>query len=136
MLLGGAAPERCLSAATLRDVPLAVRAILTQGRSSGTFSRTVANLLAELSGLPKDRSRSSDRPIKTIDEAVREAVSKLRLDRPVPETAIVAHWSELLPSRLARRCAPLKVLEGGKLTVQCENAVVRSEAKFHERAML
>lgn len=136
MLLGGAAPERCLSAATLRDVPLAVRAILTQGRSSGKFSRTVANLLAELSGLPKDRSRSSDRPIKTIDEAVREAVSKLRLDRPVPETAIVAHWAELLPSRLARRCAPLKVLEGGKLTVQCENAVVRSEAKFHERAML
>ena len=31
---------------------------------------------------------------------------------------------------------PLRVLEGGKLVVQCENAVVRSELRFHERAML
>lgn len=136
MIVGAGAPDRCLAAARLRDVPLAIRALLTQGRSSGRFSRTVTNLLAELSGLPKDRSRSTDRPVKTMEEAVREAVTKLRLDRAVPETAIIAHWAELLPSRLARRCAPLKVLEGGRLTVQCENAVVRSEAKFHERAML
>jgi len=136
MILGAGAPDRCLAAARLSDVPLGFRALLTQGRSSGRFSRKVSNLLAELSGLPKDWSRSTDRPVKTMEEAVREAVTKRGLDRPVPETAIIAHWAELLPSRLARRCAPLKVLEGGRLTVQCENAVVRSEAKFHERAML
>lgn len=136
LIVGAGAPDHCLAAARLLDVPLAVRALLTQGKASGRFSRTVTNLLAELSGLPRDRSRSTDRPVKTMEEAVREAVVKLRLDRPVPENAIVAHWAELLPARLARRCAPLKVLEGGRLTVQCENAVVRSEAKFHERAML
>lgn len=136
LVVGAGAPERCLASARLLDVPLTVRALVTQGRSGGRFSRTVTNLLAELSGLPRDRSRSTDRPVKTMEDAVREAVAKLRLDRPVPENAIVAHWAELLPARLARRCAPLKVLEGGRLTVQCENAVIRSEAKFHERAML
>lgn len=136
LVVGAGAPDRCLASARLSEVPLAVRALLTQGRSSGRFSRTAANLLAELSGLPKDRSRATDRPVKTMEEAVREAVAKLRLDRPVPENAIVAHWAQLLPAKLARRCAPLKVIEGGRLTVQCENAVVRSEAKFHERAML
>lgn len=136
LIVGDAAPERCLACVRIADVPLAVRALLTGGKCKGRYSRIAHNLLAELSGLPPDRSRSTGRPVKSIEEAVLEAVGKLRLDRPVPETSIVAHWAELLPSKLARRCAPLRVLEGGRLTVQCENAVVRSEAKFHERAML
>ena len=28
------------------------------------------------------------------------------------------------------------MLEGGKLVVQCENSVIKSEIRFHERAML
>jgi hypothetical protein len=96
----------------------------------------VQNLLANLRGLPEDRGRSSDRPMKTLDEAVLDAFKKLRLDKPVPENAIVAHWHELLPGRLAKRSAPLRVLEGGRLVVQCENSVIKSEVRFHERAML
>ncbi len=136
LVVGSPAPERCLAVERLAEVPHAVRALITEGRTMGRFSRTVANMLAELSGRPAIRSRATQRPLKTMDDAVRDAIVRLRLDRPVPENSIVAHWAELLPPRLARRCAPLKVLEGGRLTVQCENAVVRSEAKFHEKAML
>ncbi len=137
VVVGGAhAPERCLRNEKLADAPYAVRAVLTEGRLKGRFSRTVQNLLANLRGLPEDRGRSSDRPLKTLDEAVHDAFRKLRLDKPVPENAIVAHWHELLPNKLAKRSAPLRVLEGGRLVVQCENAVVRSEVRFHERAML
>ena len=65
-----------------------------------------------------------------------EAFKKLRLGRAVPEDAIIAHWHELLPLKLAQRCAPVRVLEGGKLVIQCENAVIKSEVRFHERSML
>lgn len=137
VVVGGAhAPDRCLRNEKIAEAPYAIRALLTEGKLKGKFSRTVQNLLANLRGLPEDRGRSTDRPMKTLDDAVQDAFKKLRLDKPVPENAIVAHWLELLPSKLARRCAPLRVLEGGKLVVQCENAVVKSEARFHERAML
>ena len=133
---GGHAPEKCLRAEKLLEAPYLIRALLTEGRLKGKFSRTVLNLLANLRGLPEDRGRSADRPMKSIDDAVLDAFKKLRLDKPVPETVIVASWHELLPAKLAKRCAPLRVLEGGRLVVQCENSVVKSEVRFHERAML
>lgn len=137
VVVGGAhAPDRCLRNERISEAPYAVRALLTEGRSKGRFSRTVQNLLANLRGLPEDRGRSTDRALRSIDDAVQDAFRKLRLDKPAPETAIVAHWLELLPLKLARRTAPLRVLEGGKLVVQCENAVIKSEVRFHERAML
>ncbi|MFZ9992574.1 MAG: DciA family protein, partial [Opitutales bacterium] len=52
------------------------------------------------------------------------------------KTQSLPSFEELLPLKLARRSAPLRVLEGGKLVVQCENSVVKSEIRFHERAML
>jgi putative hydrolase of the HAD superfamily len=137
IIVGGAhAPEKCLRTEHLRDLPFAVRALLTEGKTKGKFSRHAMNLLANLRGLPEDRGRSTDRALRTIDDAVTEAFKKLRLDKPVPEDAIFAHWHELLPAKLARRCAPLRVLEGGKLVVQCENTVIKSEVRFHERALL
>jgi len=137
VVVGGAhAPERCLRNERVAEAPYAVRALLTEGKLKGKFSRTVQNLLANLRGLPEDRGRSSDRPFRTIDDAVQDAFKKLRLDKPAPETAIVAHWRQLLPPKLAKRSAPLRVLEGGRLIVQCENSVVKSEIRFHERAML
>ena len=137
VVVGGAhAPDRCLRNDKISEAPYAIRALLTEGKLKGKFSRTVQNLLANLRGLPEDRGRSTDRAMKTIDDAVQDAFKKLRLDKPAPETAIVAHWLELLPLKLAKRSAPLRVLEGGKLVVQCENSVIKSEIRFHERAML
>ena len=137
VVVGGAhAPERCLRNEKISEAPYAIRALLTEGKLKGKFSRTVQNLLANLRGLPEDRGRSSDRPMKTMDDAVQDAFRKLRLDKPVPETAIVANWHTLLPMKLARRSAPLRVLEGGRLVIQCENSVIKSEVRFHERAML
>jgi putative hydrolase of the HAD superfamily len=137
VVVGGAhAPEKCMRAEKILETPYIIRALITEGRLKGKFSRTVQNLLANLRGLPEDRGRSSDRPMKSMDEAVLDAFKMLRLDKPVPEDAIVASWHELLPVKLAKRCAPLRVLEGGKLVVQCENSIIKSEVRFHERAML
>ena len=59
VVVGGAyAPERCLRNEKLSEAPYAVRALLTEGKLKGRFSRTVQNLLANLRGLPEDRGRS------------------------------------------------------------------------------
>lgn len=137
IVMGGRhAPERCLRAENLADLPFVVRAVLTGGQSKGKFSRTVQNLLANLRGLPEDRGRSSLRKSVTMDEAVVLAFKKLRLDKPAPEDAIVAAWHKLLPLKLAKRCAPQKVLEDGRLIIQCESAIIKSEARFFERSLL
>ena len=137
IIIGGAhAPEPCLRAETIGEVPFMIRALLTEGKAKGKFSRQVTNLLANLRGLPEDTSRSSQRALKTIDEAVQDAFKKIRIHEPVPEDAIFAHWAQLLPPKLAKRCAPLRVVQDQKLIIQCENSVVKSEVRFHEKSLL
>lgn len=137
VIIGGRhAPEKCLRAERLTDLPKLIQAVVNEGKARGKFSRTVLNMLANLRGLPEDRGRSTDRAMKSLDEAMTEAFQKLRIDKPVPEDAIIAHWAELLPIKLARRCAPLKVVDGGRLVIQCENSVIKSEVRFHERTLL
>lgn len=137
VIIGGRhAPERCLRAERLAELPKLVQALLNEGRPKGKLSRSTLNLLANLRGLPEDRGRSSDREMKSLDDAMGEAFRKLRLDKPVPEDAIIAHWGELLPMKLARRSAPLKVVDGGRLVIQCENSVIKTELRFRERALL
>ena len=137
VIVGGRhAPEKCLRAERLVDLPKLIQALLNEGKTKGKFSRHVVNLLANLRGVPEDRGRSTDRELKTLDEAMGEAFKKMRLDKPVPEDVIIAHWSELLPMKLARRTAPLKMVEGGRLVIQCENSVIKTELRFHERALL
>ena len=73
-VVGGAhAPDRCLRNEKISEAPYAIRALLTEGKLKGKFSRTVQNLLANLRGLPEDRGRSTDRAMKTIDDAVQDA---------------------------------------------------------------
>jgi len=137
VIVGGRhAPEKCLRAERLAEVPKLIQALLTEGKTKGKFSRHVVNLLANLRGVPEDRGRSTDRELKTLDEAMGEAFKKMRLDKPVPEDVIIAHWGELLPMKLARRTAPLKMVDGGRLVIQCESSVIKSELRFHERSLL
>jgi hypothetical protein len=51
----------------------------------------------------------------------------------VPEDAIIASWHKLLPAKLAKRCAPLRVIEDSRLIIQCESAIIKSEARFFEK---
>ena len=137
IVVGGRhAPENCLRAEKLEEIPYVVRAVLTEGKKKGRFSRNVINLLANLRGLPEDKSRSTLRDSVSIDDAVTQAFRKLRLDKPVPEDAIVASWNKLLPLKLARRCAPLRVVEDNRLIIQCESAIIKSEARFYEKSLL
>ena len=137
IIVGGRhAPENCLRAEKIDEIPYIVRAVLTEGKKKGRFSRNVVNLLANLRGLPEDKSRSTSRASVSIDDAVTQAFQNLRLDKPVPEDAIIASWHKLLPAKLAKRCAPLRVVEDSRLIIQCESAVIKTEARFFEKSLL
>ena len=137
IIVGGRhAPPNCLRAEKITDLPYVVRAYLTEGKQKGKFSRSVQNLLANLRGVPEDRGRSTSRTTKSLDEAMTEVFQKLRFDRITPEDTLIAQWHTLLPIKLAKRCAPIKVHDDGKLIVQCESSIVKTEVQFHAKAML
>lgn len=115
----------------LTGLPEKVRSWMVGGKS---LDRRGRRMVSELRGLPEDRG-TPIRGAKSVDDAVEEAVRRLGIDRPIPEHAISAAWSRLLPPALARRTAPLRILPDGRLQVHCESAVVRSEAAFHSRAL-
>lgn len=117
--------------ARLSGLPELVRGWMVGAK---TLDRRGRRLVSELRGLPEDRA-APVRGAKSVDDAVEEAVRRLGIDRPIPEHAISAAWSRLLPPALARRTAPLRILPDGRLQVHCESAVVRSEAAFHVRAL-
>lgn len=117
--------------ARLTALPERVREWMVGSKS---LDRRGRRLVSELRGLPEDRT-APVRGAKSVDDAVEEAVRRLGIDRPIPEHAISAAWSRLLPPALARRTAPLRILPDGRLQVHCESAVVRSEASFHVRAL-
>jgi hypothetical protein len=134
IVVGGRhAPEKCLLVEKLEDIPYVMRAVLTEGKRRDVFLVRFKNLLANLRGLPEDKGRSTGQDTLTIDDAVAQAFQKLRLNKPVPEDAIIASWHKLLPTKLAKRCAPLRVTEDGRLTIQCESSIIKSEARFFEK---
>lgn len=117
-------------------LPELVRDLLVPNAGKRRLSRARRNLIANLRGQPEERGRSAEREVRTLDQAVEEAVRRLGIDRPVPEHAISAAWARLLPPTLARRTAPLRILADGKLMVQCDGSTVRSEVTFLSRALL
>jgi len=135
-LTDGPSPAGIRRLARLTGLPELVRDLLVPHPLGRKLSRAKRNLVANLRGQPEERGRSAERDVRTLDQAVEEAVRRLGIDRPVPEHAISAAWGKLLPPTLARRTAPLRILPDGKLMIQCEGATVRSEVTFLSRALL
>lgn len=132
----GPAPEGIHRIPRLTALPEAIRDRMLPDSVGKKLTRTGRNLIANLRGHPEEKSRSNERTVRSIDQAVEEAVKRLGIDRPIPEHAISAGWAKLLPPTLARRTAPLRILPDGKLMIQCEGAIVRSEVAFHSRSLL
>lgn len=124
------------SVGLLSRAPAVIRDLIVSRPAGRRLGREARNLIANLRGHPEERGRGGDREPGSLDQAVEAAVRRLGIDRPIPEHAIGAAWAKLLPPALARRSSPLRILPDGKLLIQCESAVVRSEAAFHARALL
>lgn len=135
-LTDGPAPPGVVRLGRLTGLPECIRDLLLGTSRRKRLTRAQRNLVANLRGQPEERGRSSERAVRTIDQAVEEAVRRMGIDKPVPEHAISAAWGKLLPPALARRTSPLRILPDGKLMIQCDGATVRSEVTFLSRGLL
>lgn len=100
------------------------------------FSRNVENLIANLRGLPENRSRSRLRPELRIDSVVEVLLERHQIGQTKPAETIMAHWKELVGSTAAHRCAPLRIDERGNLFVAVANPVIKQELLFRKRQIL
>lgn len=100
------------------------------------FNRYTENLIANLRGLPEDRKRSKIRAIMPLGNLVDKVVARYQINQPRLEDTIMANWKSIVGEKTAHRCSPLKIVQQKRLVVFTANAIVRSELKFNQRAIL
>ena len=102
------------------------------------FSRDVENLIANLRGVPENRSRARLRPAKSIDELLdRPILHGRRSQHPHKETVIMNHWAEVIgDTQLCHRCRPVRITLDAKLVVAVADPVLRQELQFRRKSML
>jgi hypothetical protein len=99
------------------------------------FSRAVENLVADLRGLPTDRSRSRRRKATELTALIDELLVKHRISHDSIEHSIRDKWRELVGVANATYSHPLAV-ERNLLVVLVSHAVVRNELFMHRDSIL
>ena len=65
----------------------------------------------------------------TLAQAITEFARKRRIEKRLQEANLFRLWPEIVGSRIANR-AKLVRLRGGRLVIQCSDAVWRTELQF------
>lgn len=100
------------------------------------FPKQVNELIAELRGVPADKSRARDRPTTAIGNLVEVILQKHRLGKVSVEDSIMARWRDIVGEQSAHRCRPLKIIDGRQLIIVTTNAVLRQELMFRKTDIL
>jgi hypothetical protein len=103
----------------------------------GTFPRRIENMIADLRGLPLNRSSAIGRIEKPMGEVMQRWLQKhfpeslLRL-----EEIIGYRWSEIVGSALADYCQPYKVVQDHVLVVAVTNSIAQHALMLKREAIL
>ena len=100
------------------------------------FPRRIENLIAEFRGLPKDRSRSIDRPAVPVDSLMEVLLERYEVGKIRPEQIITSRWADILGPDFAKRCSPQKIDRSGRLVVLVPNPILRRELIFDRRRIV
>lgn len=97
------------------------------------FSRKVLNMIADMRGLPRDRSRSFIRETKDVSVVLNKCLDKYGLGKVRVEDEVMNNWREIIGDKYAHRVCPQKVRRDDYLVVTVPSAMVRSELEFGKR---
>lgn len=100
------------------------------------FNRHTENLIANFRGLPEDRRRSKLRAPVQLGNLVDSVFERYQVNQPRLEDTIMANWKSIVGKKTAHRCSPVKIVQQKRLVVFTANAIVRSELKFNQRAII
>lgn len=105
-------------------------------REPHEFSRDIQNLIADLRGVPGDRSRSYARKTHPLGESIDRLLQKYQIGPEAPEHVLRARWHEVVGNANAAYSHPVRFDKGNKLLVLVSHAVVRDELRVLEPVIL
>ena len=100
------------------------------------FSREVENMIADLRGLPRDRSRSKLRETTSMSGLVADVMEKYRVGMPSQEDTIMENWVTVVGSAAAHYAHLLRIEDERRVFVAVTNQIVRQELFFHRKLIL
>lgn len=100
------------------------------------FSRTVENMIADLRGLPRNRSRSKLRDTVPIGGLVAGVMEKYRVGMPSREDTIMQNWVDVVGAAAAQYAHLLRIESERRVYVAVTNQIVRQELFFHRKLIL
>jgi len=100
------------------------------------FSSQAEALIADMRKVPGESSSAHIRDVIPLDNVVEVILQKYRIGRASVEDTIMAQWRDIVGEQTAHRCRPHKIVEGRRLVIITNNAVLRQELEFRKRDIL
>lgn len=100
------------------------------------FPREVQNLIADLRGLPHDRSKAIENGAAKLDTLLEVILKQYKIGEKTPQQEIMENWRSIVGAGNAHRCSPARIVSNIKLVVRVSNPVLRQELQFQKRQIL
>jgi hypothetical protein len=100
------------------------------------FSRQVENMIADLRGLPRDRSVSRPRETKAMASLVSGVLEKYRVGLPSREDTIMANWEQVVGAANTQYAHLTRIENDRMVFISVTHSVVRQELYFHRKLIL
>lgn len=100
------------------------------------FSQQAESLIADLRDVPFQKSAAKVGDIIPLDNLVEVIFEKYKIGRASVEDTIMAQWREIVGEQTAHRCRPHKIVDGRRLIIITNNAVLRQELAFRKSDIL
>ncbi|MFP4357801.1 MAG: DUF721 domain-containing protein [Puniceicoccaceae bacterium] len=106
------------------------------GVNTRPFTADDLALIDRFRGLPRNPLRKTRAPADLAGRMDR-ILSALRINGgDTPESAILAHWADIVGPQRTSRCTPARLQRDGTLVILAPNPVVRQELAFDKRAIV
>lgn len=99
-----------------------------------SFQRRIRNLIANFRGIPGERSRAREKPLRSIDALLERFVQNAS-HRSEKLTLLRDFWPQIVGGTLAKFCQPLRIF-GKKIVIQAANATVKQELLLSQKLIL
>lgn len=100
------------------------------------FSPQAEILIADLRNVPFEPSPAKISDIVPLDNIVEVIFERYKIGRVSVEDTIMAQWRDIVGEQTAHRCRPHKILDGKRLIIITNNAVLRQELEFRKSDVL
>ena len=100
------------------------------------FNPQAESLIADLRNVPYEKSPAKLGDMVVLENLVEVIFEKYKIGRASVEDTIMSQWRDIVGEQTAHRCRPHKIIDGRRLIIITNNAVLRQELEFRKRDIL